>query len=45
VIIVLFWLLFSLISAMPLWMDDGLHLSLRMRSLKGFPGSPPPGQR
>ncbi|MDU5512444.1 MAG: potassium transporter TrkG [Enterobacter sp.] len=27
VIIVLFWLLFSLISAMPLWMDDGLQLS------------------
>jgi hypothetical protein len=44
VIIVLFWLLFSLISAMPMWMDDGLQLSFADALLKGFQGSPQPVQ-
>ena len=38
VIIVLFWLLFSVISAMPLWMDDGLHLSFADALFEGVSG-------
>lgn len=38
VIIVLFWFLFSLISAMPLWMDDGLELSLADALFEGVSG-------
>ncbi|HAS1961108.1 TPA: potassium transporter TrkG [Enterobacter cloacae] len=38
VIIVLFWLLFSLISAMPLWMDDGLQLSFADALFEGVSG-------
>lgn len=38
VIIVLFWLLFSLISAMPLWMDDGLQLSFSDALFEGVSG-------
>ena len=45
VIIVLFWLLFSLISAMPLWMDDGLQLSFADALFEGVSGSPPRAQR
>lgn len=37
-IIVLFWLLFSIISAMPLWMDDGLSLSLADAIFEGVSG-------
>lgn len=37
-IIVLFWLLFSLISAMPLWMDDGLQLSFADALFEGVSG-------
>ncbi|WP_395677237.1 TrkH family potassium uptake protein, partial [Enterobacter sp.] len=38
VIIVLFWLLFSLISAMPMWMDDGLQLSFADALFEGVSG-------
>ncbi|WNY85695.1 TrkH family potassium uptake protein [Leclercia adecarboxylata] len=38
VIIVLFWFLFSLISAMPLWMDDAQKLSLADALFEGVSG-------
>jgi Trk-type K+ transport systems, membrane components len=38
VIIVLFWLLFSVISALPLWLDDGLSLSLADAMFEGVSG-------
>lgn len=38
VIIVLFWLLFSFISAMPMWMDDGLNLSFADALFEGVSG-------
>ena len=38
VIIVLFWFLFSVISAMPLWMDDALQLSLADALFEGVSG-------
>ena len=37
-IIVLFWILFSLISAFPLWLDDGLHLSFADALFEGVSG-------
>ncbi|HEI8865465.1 TrkH family potassium uptake protein [Serratia sp. AKBS12] len=37
-IIVLFWLLFSLISAMPLWLDDSLNISLVDAVFEGVSG-------
>lgn len=45
VIIVLFWFLFSIISAMPLWMDDVQALSLADALFEGVSGSPPPARR
>ncbi len=38
IIIVLFWLLFSLISAMPLWLNDSLHISLADALFEGVSG-------
>ncbi|MCS2171803.1 TrkH family potassium uptake protein [Scandinavium sp. TWS1a] len=38
IIIVLFWLLFSLISAMPLWLDDSLNVSLADAMFEGVSG-------
>lgn len=38
VIIVLFWLLFSFISAMPMWMDDGLNLFFADALFEGVSG-------
>ncbi|VDZ64509.1 Trk system potassium uptake protein trkG [Serratia odorifera] len=37
-IIVLFWFLFSLISAMPLWLDDSLNISLVDAVFEGVSG-------
>lgn len=38
IIIVLFWLLFSLISAMPLWLDDSYNVSLADAIFEGVSG-------
>lgn len=38
VIIVLFWLLFSAISALPLWLDDNLNLPLADAMFEGVSG-------
>ncbi|MEY8709595.1 potassium transporter TrkG [Mangrovibacter phragmitis] len=38
IIIVLFWLLFSVISAMPLWLNDSLHISLADALFEGVSG-------
>ncbi|MDA8481192.1 TrkH family potassium uptake protein [Citrobacter sp. Awk 4] len=38
IIIVLFWLLFSTISAFPLWLDDMLHLSFADALFEGVSG-------
>ncbi|CAM3793308.1 TrkH family potassium uptake protein [Rahnella bruchi] len=38
IIIVLFWLLFSLISAMPLWLDDTLGMSFADALFEGVSG-------
>lgn len=38
IIIVLFWLLFSLISAMPLWLDDTYNVSLADAIFEGVSG-------
>lgn len=38
IIIVLFWLLFSVISALPLWLDDTLSLSLTDAMFEGVSG-------
>lgn len=38
IIIVLFWLLFSVISAMPLWLDDSLNISLADAMFEGVSG-------
>ncbi|CAI0782808.1 TrkH family potassium uptake protein [Serratia quinivorans] len=37
-IIVLFWLLFSMVSALPLWMDDTLNISLTDAMFEGVSG-------
>lgn len=38
IIIVLFWLLFSVISAMPLWLDDSYNVSLADAMFEGVSG-------
>ncbi|WP_115630275.1 TrkH family potassium uptake protein [Buttiauxella agrestis] len=38
IIIVLFWLLFSVISAMPLWLDDSYNVSLADAIFEGVSG-------
>lgn len=38
VIIVLFWLLFSLISAMPFWLDDALNMNMADAFFEGVSG-------
>lgn len=38
IIIVLFWLLFSFISAMPLWLDDSLNISFADAMFEGVSG-------
>lgn len=38
IIIVLFWLLFSVISAMPLWLDDSLNISFADAMFEGVSG-------
>lgn len=38
IIIVLFWLLFSTISAFPLWLDDVLHLTFADALFEGVSG-------
>ena len=37
-IIVMFWLLFSMISALPLWLDDTLNVSLTDAMFEGVSG-------
>ena len=44
-IIVMFWLLFSAISALPLWLDDTLNVRLVDAMFEGSPASPPPAPR
>jgi Trk-type K+ transport system membrane component len=44
-IIVLFWLLFSAISALPLWLNDELRLSIADALFEGSRGLPPPGRQ
>lgn len=38
IIIVLFWLLFSVVSAMPLWLDDSLNISFADAMFEGVSG-------